>query len=91
MHATGNSTVEFEDLLQEARLAFLEHIRKMSATVIMVAHRLSTVESFDRIIMLENGKIAEEGTYSELMAKDGHFAQLVRKQLLQSTKKSFIS
>lgn len=29
MHATGNSTVEFEDLLQEARLAFLEHIRKM--------------------------------------------------------------
>ena len=69
----------------------LEHIRKMSATVIMVAHRLSTVESFDRIIMLENGKIAEEGTYSELMAKDGHFAQLVRKQLLQSTKKSFIS
>ena len=47
--------------------------------------------NFDRIIMLENGKIAEEGTYSELMAKDGHFAQLVRKQLLQSTKKSFIS
>ena len=69
----------------------LEHIRNMDSTVIMVAHRLSTVESFDRIIMLEKGKIAEEGTYSELMAKDGHFAQLVRKQLLQSTRKAVIS
>jgi len=52
----------------------------------MVAHRLSTVESFDRIIMLENGKIAEEGSYTELMAKNGHFAQLVRKQLLKNSK-----
>jgi ABC-type bacteriocin/lantibiotic exporter with double-glycine peptidase domain len=62
--------------------AVLENIRKMNATVIMVAHRLSTVENFDRIIMLEKGKIAEEGTYSALMEKNGHFAQLVRKQLL---------
>lgn len=60
----------------------LEHIQKMDATVIMVAHRLSTVEDFDRIIMLEKGSIVEEGTYSDLMEKDGHFAQLVRKQLL---------
>lgn len=60
----------------------LDNIRKMNATVIMVAHRLSTVENFDRIIMLEHGRIAEEGTYQELMDKDGRFAQLVRKQLL---------
>lgn len=60
----------------------LENIQKMDATVIMVAHRLSTVEDFDRIIMLEKGSIVEEGTYSDLMEKDGHFAQLVRKQLL---------
>ena len=59
----------------------LEHIRDMDATVIMVAHRLSTVESFDRIIMFEKGKIAEEGSYEELMAKDGAFAELVRKQV----------
>lgn len=60
----------------------LSNIRDMNATVVMVAHRLSTVEDFDRIIMLEKGQIAEEGTYTELMAKNGHFAQLVRKQLL---------
>lgn len=60
----------------------LENIRKMNATVVMVAHRLSTVEDFDRILMLEKGKIAEEGTYQELMEKNGRFAQLVRKQLL---------
>ena len=53
----------------------------MNATVVMVAHRLSTVEHFDRIIMLENGRIAEEGSYSELMERNGKFADLVRKQL----------
>ena len=53
----------------------------MNSTVIMVAHRLSTVERFDRILMLEAGKIAEEGSYEELMEKDGRFAQFVRRQL----------
>ena len=62
--------------------AVLEHILGMKATVVMVAHRLSTVEHFDRIIMLDQGAIVEEGTYGELMASNGRFAQLVRKQLL---------
>ena len=46
----------------------------------MVAHRLSTVTGFDRIVMLEDGVIAEEGSYSELMEKNGRFARLVSKQ-----------
>lgn len=66
----------------ESQRAVLEHVRRMKATVIMVAHRLSTVEQFDRIIMIENGKIAEEGKYSELMERNGKFAELVRRQLL---------
>lgn len=67
------------DNLTQARV--LENISNMNATVIMVAHRLSTVEDFDRIILLEDGKIAEEGSYSTLMEQDGKFARLVRKQL----------
>ena len=60
----------------------LENINKMKSTVVMVAHRLSTVVNFDRIVMLENGVIVEDGTYQELIDKDGKFAELVRKQLL---------
>jgi ABC-type multidrug transport system fused ATPase/permease subunit len=54
----------------------------------MVAHRLSTVENFDRIIMLEEGMIAEEGSYAELMEKDGKFANLVRKQINAAKEKA---
>lgn len=67
------------DNLTQARV--LENISKMNATVIMVAHRLSTVKDFDRIILVEGGKVAEEGSYDALMGQDGKFAQLVRKQL----------
>lgn len=63
--------------------AVLNNILKMKSTVIMVAHRLSTVEGFDRIIMMEDGKIVEEGTFSALMELDGKFAQLVRKQIVK--------
>ena len=67
-----------------AQTRVMENIRDMKATVIMAAHRLSTVEKFDRIIMLEKGAIVEEGSYEELMNKNGKFAALVRKQMIQS-------
>lgn len=63
----------------------LENINKLKNTVVMVAHRLSTVEKFDRILMFDQGVIVEQGTYEELINKDGRFAELVRKQLIKQT------
>jgi len=50
-------------------------------TVVVVAHRLSTVKDADNIIVLDEGKIAEEGTHKELTAKQGIYYQLVKNQL----------
>ena len=48
----------------------------------MIAHRLSTIRNCDRILVLDEGAIREEGTYDELIEKDGMFADLVRRQRL---------
>ena len=54
----------------------------MNCTRIVIAHRLSTIKQCDRIVMLEGGKIVEDGTYDELIAKNGKFAALVERQRL---------
>jgi ATP-binding cassette subfamily B protein len=50
-------------------------------TVLVVAHRLSTVKNADQIIVLDKGKIVEEGKHNSLIAKKGHYFNLVRNQL----------
>lgn len=57
----------------------------MKCTRIVIAHRLSTIRQCDRIIVLDKGKIIEDGSYDQLIAKDGFFAELVARQRLDDT------
>ena len=57
----------------------LDHLK---CTRIVIAHRLSTIKNCDRILVLDQGRIAEDGTYDELIAKNGIFADLVARQRL---------
>ena len=59
-----------------------EAIDSLQCTRIVIAHRLSTIQHADRIIYLDQGRIMEEGTYAELIAKDGLFAKLIERQRL---------
>lgn len=59
-----------------------ESIAALKCTRLVIAHRLSTIQNCDRILMIENGKIAEEGTYASLMEQKGRFYQLVNRQTL---------
>ena len=56
----------------------------LKCTRIVIAHRLSTVRHCDRILVVDGGRIAEEGTYEELIAQKGLFAELVERQRLDS-------
>jgi ABC-type bacteriocin/lantibiotic exporter with double-glycine peptidase domain len=57
-------------------------VAAMNATRIVIAHRLSTIRDADRILVLEKGRIAESGSYDELIRRDGPFHRLVERQLL---------
>ena len=61
-----------------------DSLDKLKCTRIVIAHRLSTIRQCDRIIYLEKGQIVEDGTYDELIAKNGKFAELVERQRLDT-------
>lgn len=63
-----------------------ESLDKLKCTRIVIAHRLSTIKQCDRIIVLDKGKIVEDGKYEELIALNGFFAELVAKQRLDYEK-----
>jgi subfamily B ATP-binding cassette protein MsbA len=64
----------------ESELAVQEAIKRLTSnrTSLVIAHRLSTVQHADRIIMMESGRIIESGTHTELLAKNGGYAHLYR-------------
>ena len=59
----------------------------MGRTTIVIAHRLATVKNADRIVLIDDGRIAEEGTHSELLALGGMYAKLYNTQKLIGEKK----
>lgn len=73
--ATSSLDAESEELVQGA----LERLRH-GRTTFVIAHRLSTVIDADRIIVLSHGQVSETGTHRELLAANGYYASLVRRQ-----------
>jgi ABC-type multidrug transport system fused ATPase/permease subunit len=73
--ATASLDSESEAEVQRA----IERLAE-NRTVVCVAHRLSTLAQMDRIIVLEEGRIVEEGTFKELLARGGRFAEMARHQ-----------
>ena len=74
--ATNSLDAENEKVIMENLATFFRN-----RTVVVVAHRLSTVKNADNIIVLDKGKVVEQGTHSELTRKQGHYYHLVKNQL----------
>ncbi|MBQ6585161.1 MAG: ATP-binding cassette domain-containing protein, partial [Alistipes sp.] len=76
--ATSALDTESEQLVQQALTRMLQ-----GRTSVVIAHRLSTIHHADKIIVIDEGRIAEQGTHDELIARGGIYAKLIEMQSLK--------
>jgi ATP-binding cassette, subfamily B, multidrug efflux pump len=69
--ATANVDTDTEALIQSAIETLLTH-----QTSLVIAHRLSTIQRADRILVLDKGRLIEEGSHDELLQRQGHYSKL---------------
>ena len=84
--ATSSVDTEAERLIQDAVQKVLQ-----GRTSFIIAHRLSTIRSADRILVIDRGKIIEEGTHSELLAARGRYYQLYTSQFLEEEEEELLT
>jgi ABC-type bacteriocin/lantibiotic exporter with double-glycine peptidase domain len=68
------------DNVTQARVS--KSLEELKATRVVVAHRLSTVMKADKLIVVERGRVVQQGTYDELLNQPGAFAELAKRQLI---------
>lgn len=82
--ATSALDAESEHQVQKA----LDELMKTSnQTIVVIAHRLSTIRDANKIVVIEKGEIAEQGTHDELLANDGVYKRLINRQLQSQAQK----
>src|SRR5262249_56733708 len=69
------------DAVSEAQVRSALDTLMRDRTTIVIAHRLSTVRAADRLAVLDRGRLIETGTHNELLARNGLYARLIRRQL----------
>jgi ATP-binding cassette subfamily B protein len=75
--ATSSLDSESEQFVQQT----VKQLRSQGKTIIIIAHRLSTVVNADNIVVLENGKVIEQGMHEELYVAKGRYFQMWEKQI----------
>jgi ATP-binding cassette subfamily B protein len=76
--ATSSLDPDSDCFVQQAIRVFAEE----GKTIIYITHRLAAVQGFDRLYVLERGKLVEEGSHAELLSKEGKYFEMIRKQLV---------